>query len=295
MNQLVSNQPPFDRCGIAAASDLGTPMWREVFATMEDHQAAFLSQQHFFRSPTYKWPLDALHQWSRIWEYPYVYSHLAQWRRAYIGKTAPTVADIGSGVTFFPFSVARLGFHVLCADPDPVCKTDFTRAAKVVDYRPGQVDFRLIEDGGLPFETAECDLVYCISVLEHIQTFENTIREIARILKPDGLLYLTIDLDLQGNADIRVDRYTCLMARIHELFDLALPDKTIHPADMLSNLQGPYPMYSVSKWMKVRHFVKQELIKPLLGREPRPLLEYHLGVQGGVFTRRRLPSATADQ
>jgi SAM-dependent methyltransferase len=287
MKPLVSNRPPFDRCGIAAVSDLQTPLWREVFATMEDHQAEFLSGQHLFRSPEYKWPLDALHQWSRVWEYPYVYSHVAEWRRAHAGTAVPLVADIGSGVTFFPFSVARLGFQVACADPDPVCATDFDRAAKVVDHGQGQVEFRLIDGGGLPFESSECDLVYCISVLEHIQAFDNTVREIARILKPEGLFYLTIDLDLQGNADIRVDRYASLMASIHELFELALPDKTIHPADMLSNMRGPYPMYSVSRWKKARHFVKQEIVKPFFGRDPRPLLEYHLGVQGGVFRRRR--------
>jgi SAM-dependent methyltransferase len=283
---LRASEGPFDRSGIAALSDLQTPQWRELFSALECHQTAFLSKQHLFRTPDYKWPHDALHNWSRAWEYPYVYSQLIRWRSAYTGRRLPTVADVGSGVTFFPFSVARLGCRVVCVDPDPVCSKELSLAAKVVDHSPGEVEFRLIETSALPFGSSECDLVYCISVLEHIETFHDTLREVSSCLKPGGLFYLTFDLDLQGNSDIRVDRYDSLMTTIHELFDLVLLEKTIHPADMLSNLNGPYPMYKVSKWMKAEHFIKQELIKPMLGRQARPLLPWHLAVQGCTLRKR---------
>jgi SAM-dependent methyltransferase len=283
---LDISQQGFDRCGIAALSDLDTSTWRELFSNLERDQLAFLAKQELFRTPDYKWPHDALHQWSRAWEYPYVYHHILKWKRAHEHLTLPKLADIGSGVTFFPFCVARLGFHVTCADPDPVCATELRQAANIICSMPGQVDFRSIQGLDLPFENSECDLICCISVLEHIQTFENTVREMHRCLKPGGLLYLTMDLDLQGNSEITVRSYPALIDVLHELFDLEMPERTIHPANMLSNLSGPYPMYTVSRWMRVRHFIKQELIKPILGRQPSPFLKWHLAVQGCVLRKR---------
>jgi SAM-dependent methyltransferase len=283
---LGAKREPFSRCGLAALSDFQTPQWHQIFSTLEREQTAFLSKQNLFRTPEYKWPLDALHQWSRAWEYPYVYFHLLNWRRSYDHHSIPSVADIGSGVTFFPFSVARLGCRVICADPDPICRRDLTRAAEVVDHRPGEIEFRLIDTTALPLKTSECDSVYCISVLEHIETFNNTLREIHRTLKAGGLFYLTIDLDLQGNSDIRVDRYDSLMADIHELFEIVWPDVTIHPADMLSNVTGPYRMYDISKWRKAKYVLKHELINPLLGRGTNPPWPMHLAVQGSVLRKR---------
>jgi 2-polyprenyl-3-methyl-5-hydroxy-6-metoxy-1,4-benzoquinol methylase len=280
---------PFERSGLAALSDLQTPAWREVFSTLEGEQKDFLSKQHLFRSPDYKWPLDALHNWSRVWEYPYVYQHLKRYRQEHSGNLLPTVADIGSGVTFFPFSVARLGFDVVCADLDPVCRADFDRAETIVKQDPGKVGFRLIETSSLPFGDSECDIVYCISVLEHIEDFENTIHEISRILKNDGLLYLTIDLDLQGNSQIGVVRYRSLVACLHESFDLLFPDVTVHPADILDSLHGPCPMHTIDQRAEAWHWVKQDIIKPLLGRLSRPFLDLHLAVQGFALQKCRHP------
>ena len=149
-DNLAYAENPFDRCGTAALSDLQSQVWRELYSRLEVSQADFLSKQHLFRSPGYKWPLDSLHWWSRVWEYPYVYLHLARWRREYAGHNLPKVADIGSGVTFFPFSVARLGFAVVCSDPDPVCSRDLNRARETIEQSPGNVEFRLIGGSSLP-------------------------------------------------------------------------------------------------------------------------------------------------
>jgi 2-polyprenyl-3-methyl-5-hydroxy-6-metoxy-1,4-benzoquinol methylase len=276
----------FERCGIAALSDIQTSQWRDLFDNLERDQAAFLSHQGEFRTTQYKWPLDALHTWSRVWEYPYVYFHLASWRRTYSGLTLPKVADIGSGVTFFPFSVARLGFHVICSDPDPVCGRELALATSVVEHMPGEIRFRRIANATLPFENAECDVIYCISVLEHVEDFTTTLAEISRCLKPRGLFCLTTDLDLQGNADISVERYTVLVTAINDFFDPLFPQTSIHPADLLTNVTGPYPMYTVTRTTKAYHFFKQELVKGFLGLPPRPLLPWHLAVQGWVLRKR---------
>jgi len=136
----------FDRCGVAALSELHSPECRARFAHLERQQQEFLSHAAEFRSPEYKWPRDPLHTWSRVWEYPYVHHHVEESCSRSSASGPPRVVDLGSGVTFFPFSVAQLGCHVTCADIDPVCAKDLARAAQVIDCRPGRVDFRLIAD-----------------------------------------------------------------------------------------------------------------------------------------------------
>ena len=276
----------FNHSGLAALSDFQVPLWRELFTSLEVQQADFFSKQHLFRTGRYKWPVDCLHQWSRAWEYPYVYFHLHNFREAFKADRLPKIADIGSGVTFFPFAVAQLGFDVICADPDPVCVEEFSRAVEVMNSSPGKVAFRPIASSALPFKDAECDACYCISVVEHIDDFANTVSEMARILKTGGLLYLTIDLDLQGNQAIRADRYPALINSLNQYFDFEFPVRAVHPADMLDNLRGPYPMYKISKWQKARHLLKQEIVKPLFRRAPAPLLDWHLAVEAAVLRKR---------
>ena len=224
MNSGARQRGPLDRNGLAALSDLKTEAWNGVFRSLEREQSDFLARQPGFRRPESTWPVDPLHTWSRVWEYPYVYHHLKRWRSGRAASAMPKVADVGSQVTFFPFAVARLGFHVLCTDIDPACETALEQAIKHVPHDPGSVAFRLASETTLPLEDEECDAVYCISTLEHIPRFEGTVREMARVLRSGGLLLLTIDLDLQGNAAIGPARYTELRDVLRESFRDATPE-----------------------------------------------------------------------
>jgi 2-polyprenyl-3-methyl-5-hydroxy-6-metoxy-1,4-benzoquinol methylase len=274
----------FNRCGLASLSDLETQEWRDIFTFLELEQAAFLECEGQFRSPEYKWPRDPLHTWSRIWEYPYVYNHLKTYREN-SSDNLPSVVDLGSGVTFFPFSVARLGFRVICADIDPICERDLVKASKCVPREPGMVEFRLINSPALPFSDGEVELVYCISVLEHIEDFESTISEMARILKPGGLLLFTIDLDLQGNSEIGVEKYRKLIQTLDQYFTACYPHSTVHPADLLDSASGPYGHKGL-QGLGLRWFIfKQKILKPFLGRKPAPVLPFHLAVQGFTMAR----------
>ena len=163
---------PFLRSGIAALSDLETTAWRHQLAILESSQRDFLIHEQEFRSPAYKWPRNALNNWSRVWEYPYVYFHLQSILEASGAHRVSRVVDFGSGVTFFPFAIARLGYHVICSDIDPGCSSDLERAASVVPHSPGRVEFRHIDGTQLPLEDAEVDAIYSISVIEHIPEFE---------------------------------------------------------------------------------------------------------------------------
>jgi SAM-dependent methyltransferase len=272
----------FRRCGIAALSDLKNEHWINTFAQLEKIQSDFLAKEAEFRSSDYKWPKDTLHNWSRAWEYCYVYDFLCN-LKAELGS-APVVADIGSGVTFFPTAVARLGYAVVCSDIDPLCARDLPRVADAVHHKPGALSFRLTDGMALPFQNEEVDAVYCISVLEHIPSFEETIGEMARILKSRGMLILTVDLDLNGKHDIGVDGYLALRRALERYFDFAAPEITVHPVDQLTTANSPYPL-RIFKGIERLWFNGKQFIKPVFGRRPSALLDYELTVAGFVLQR----------
>lgn len=273
---------PFDRSGIAALSDLKSEPWRAIYSLLEKEQAEFLVHEDRFRSPEYKWPRDPLHSWSRVWEYPYAYHHLSRWCAERREERLPHVVDFGSGVTFFPFSVARLGCRVTCVDIDPLVGVDLPRAASVVHHRPGRVDWRLSDRSRLPFADGEVDAVYCLSVLEHIPDCEDVIAELGRILRPRGMLILTIDLDRRGDKAIGVDCYHRMMEPLLDLFDYQAPVATVHPLDVLSTDAGPFPLPRLHPAV----FVLREGLRRLRGRPRGFRIPFHLTIEGSVLSKR---------
>jgi SAM-dependent methyltransferase len=234
----------FERSGLAALSDLDDPAWSGLLAFLEREQEKFLSQEARFRGPDYPWPRDPLHTFSRIWEYPYAYYHLERWKNLRALPNGAVAVDVGSGNTFFPFSAARLGYEVVCVDPDPLCCRDLEKAISVTDAAPGSV--RCLQAGGdkIPLPSGAADAVYCISVLEHLPSHEATVREMARLLKPGGLLLLTIDVSADQTTQISLENHRKLNAALREHFEYEQPDATVHPADVLHSNAGPYPLWS---------------------------------------------------
>lgn len=289
-NARVSSASSFDYAGLATLGDLDDPAYRQTYALLEQLQAEFLAHERQFRSPGYKWPRDALHNWSRIWEYPYAYHHLKQMVEARAGGPV-RIADIGSGVTFFPFAVARLGTHVTCSDIDPLCGRDLARASAVVSTAPGIVDFRLAAMNSLPFETGEVDLAYCISVIEHVPDIEAMVQELARIIRPGGELLLTIDIDLRGDSEIGPSGHRRLLRALGNAFDTELPFRCHHPAELLTTANSPCTQWRRSGLQHGADFIKQWVIKPLLGRRPRRSLPFHLAVEAHRLRRRDEASA----
>lgn len=231
---------PFDRCGFGALSDLQTPEWQEGFSALEAAQDRFLAHEAEFRSAEYKWPRDALRWWSRVWEYPYTMHHLRRWR-AGVGDRTPVVVDLGSGVTFFPFEVARLGCDVACLDIDPVAGRDLGRAAAVVDTAPGRLAFRQVAGAALPLGDGEADALYCVSVIEHVPDFVGMVAEVARALRPGGLFVVTVDVDLMGGPTLGIEQLRAFLAAVHERFEPLAPEVPVHPRDLLVSDTGPYP------------------------------------------------------
>jgi SAM-dependent methyltransferase len=275
-----------NRGGIAALADLDDPVCRRLLDELLSDQESFLAKEAEFRSPEYRWPRDAIRTWSRVWEYPYAYWHLDRWRSLQNGGAPRRVLDLGSGVTFFPFSVARLGLDVVCADIDPICCRDLERAARAVDCRPGAVRPVRIQGDGLPLADGEFDAVYCLSVLEHIPQFERTVSEVARVLKPGGWFVLTVDLDLRGDREIGPERHADLKRALAEAFEPIAPERTIHPRGALTTEVGPFRLERPEGWRRWVAEIRRRAAGVVRGRPPRPLSAFHLAVEGSVLRRR---------
>jgi UDP-N-acetylglucosamine 2-epimerase (non-hydrolysing) len=228
---------------VASIDDLGSSIVADLLGHCERVQAEFLRQDHRFRSEGYEWPRDALHSWSRVWEYPYVLHHLRRWRSELDGKPG-MILDFGSGVTFFPFMLARDGFRVQATDIDPVSAQDFERALACLPIGRGDLGFRLASQDRIPFEDGTFSALYSISVLEHVPDLETTVEELARIIEPGGLMVLTLDLSLNDSHELVPSRYEQLRSLLDRHFEPALTERVTHPAKMLRNTNGLYPMYS---------------------------------------------------
>lgn len=232
---------PFDRSGLASLDDLSTPRWRSLFSRLESIQSEFLASQT--HCADYPWPRDPLHNCIRAWEYPFVYHHLQSHSGVSPGRPLPQVVDLGSGATFFPFAVARLGWRVIAMDADSRATSSVDRAIGRLSAGGGTVTSLLADARFIALEEESVDCVYCVSVLEHIPEFEGVISEVARILRPDGLFVLTFDVDLRGNHELGPDAYERVSDALRASFSPVCPEKVVHPLRVLTTDNSIYPLY----------------------------------------------------
>lgn len=275
---------PFARGGLARLSDLDTPTWRDLFTVLEAREASFLARDAEFRSPQYRWPRHALHSWSRVWEYPYVLRFLRDFRSSFAEARLPRVADLGSGVTFFPFAAADIGFDVVCLDTDPVCVRDLQAAICVVPKTAGHVEARL-SDSRLPLSDGEMDVVYSVSVIEHVPEFESLVREVCRVLRPGGWFIATVDIALAPGYELSANRHADLVRELSHGFRPLVGDVAVHPLDVLDPTRSPFPLAPPRGLSLAWFHVKQRILKPLLGRAPTRHPVPRLAVQAFALER----------
>ena len=98
------------------------------------------------------------------------------------------VLDVGSGFGGFIVAANKAGALVLGVEPDQerieLCKMylELNRVEKNLCVGVGQY---------LPLKDNAVDVVTCYQVLEHTKNPTGLIREMVRVLKPDGLLHIT--------------------------------------------------------------------------------------------------------
>lgn len=202
------------------------------FKSLEQFSDIFLvNNKGILKDYMNKWVGDSLHQWSRQWEYPFVFSAVEGVLRQ---EPNAKILDAGSGVTFFSYYIKSKydAANVYCCDYDKTL-TEIYR--KINTDMGNAVDFSVADLRTLPYNNELFDLVYCVSVLEHTDEYEKIIEEFYRILRPGGKLVVTFDVSLDGARDISVKKGTELLTALVKRFD---KDKDF-PLDLNSHVSTP--------------------------------------------------------
>jgi 2-polyprenyl-3-methyl-5-hydroxy-6-metoxy-1,4-benzoquinol methylase len=132
---------------------------------------------------------------SRAIEYPWLMEKMN------ILPVGSRILDIGSGVSPIPIMLAERGLLVSCVDAHP-------RVRRIENQKEwnewGYLDYSLFSPHLRSFYTdiqtfapkEPFDAIYSISVLEHMprRVWERTLEQLPRWLKPNGYLFLTLDL-----------------------------------------------------------------------------------------------------
>ncbi len=158
---------------LANLPEMLSPAWR-----------SFMDELNAFARPL---GLREFQSWSKIWEYP------ALWRQGL--STVPwaqtRLVDIGSELSALPWWLATKGARVTLIERSP----NFTGHWEFVRRKLGvTVDWKIVDSSDLPFAPASVDVVTSLSVLEHQPDKTRAVDEMARILRPGGLLALSCDV-----------------------------------------------------------------------------------------------------
>jgi SAM-dependent methyltransferase len=161
------------------------------------------------------WPADPLHTWSRIWEYPYVLACIDVYQQKTNMRTS--IVDAGSGVTFFPYFVAQRYplAEIVCMDVN----LSFAELHKSLAART-KTSLRFVGSdlARMDIQDDSVDILYCVSVLEHLEDWEKVISEFDRVLRKNGCLIVTLDIALDGRGKIPPFDAEKLVNRIEESF-----------------------------------------------------------------------------
>jgi len=162
-----------------------SPEAERLLAELECYQARFLAEKadhyqngwvHVRGRPLYTG--DHLFGWSRQYEYPYIVANIPS-------DVSLEILDVGSGFSFLPFYLKGLNHTICTADIEPLQTL----------YQNSGITF--FQDDITQTQISNSfDLIYSVSVLEHIANKKAAFENIYRLLKPKGWLILTMDCDL---------------------------------------------------------------------------------------------------
>jgi len=134
-----------------------------------------------------RWSLRTFHDWSKVWEYPWLWLHGI--------STLPLpglrILDIGSEISPMPWLLAGLGASVTMIECDGAHRATWDALR---DLTSARIDWHIVADERLPVASASYDVVTSFSTVEHQADKERAIAEVARVLRPGGLLAMSFDI-----------------------------------------------------------------------------------------------------
>ncbi len=163
-----------------------------------------------------RWVKNPMEHWSRLWEYPFVYESIAE----AAGRSGPRplrVLDAGSGATFFPYFLMDhlTNLEVTCWDSDASLAA--IHEALNAGAR-GRARFEVRDLQAPPDVARPFDVIYCISVLEHLPRRDETVRAFRKMLARGGLLVVTFDVSLEHGGEIPLAEARGLARHLETVF-----------------------------------------------------------------------------
>lgn len=231
---------------IARVSDAYDPLFIDAFRELEDFSDRYIGEmvKEGVYPNDYPWPIDVLHNWSRWWEYTFVWLQIKPMLR----DGPLTVLDVGPALTFFPFFLLSRGCRVVAIDVDERMAPLGTKALKELSMLSASekrhFSYVTADATSLPLKTASIDVVTAISVIEHIVDQPKVLKGIFRVLTSEGAFIVTIDVSLDGlpigdSQPLRPHELDRFIHEIERIFGQHLSFSWTHPMDILH--PGNYP------------------------------------------------------
>jgi len=278
----------FNRSGLACLTDLTSQEYQRLFKSLENCQDEFLKTTVPLINSDYfsKWPRDTLHWWSRIWEYPYIYYNISRILKNNIAATPVKIMDFGSGVNFFPFSLSKIGHEITCVDHDPLCIDNLNSILN--SYPVNTIKPVLNQAVDIPYQDETFDIIYSVSVFEHIPDLKTIVSEMARVIKSEGYLIISFDVSLNNNYELTINKYNDFITNILDKFELWLPYQPIHHADVLTSENSPIPYHNLNLKSKINFILRNYVGKQILLKKASKIpLVLKLSVEGMVLKKRQ--------
>jgi SAM-dependent methyltransferase len=236
----------FVRGGFARLAHFHSPIWARQKEELERVSAAFTASAWRDGTHGYFWPLDPLHWWSRVWEYPFFAAHLS--KLVVDDAKRSRLLDIGAAVTFFTPYLLSKRFEVLSMDYDATMPAHFARVyaavAPAMGLPPGLPPYLVADARDTRLPEASFDVVTSVSVLEHIPQWERALGEMTRVLRPGGHLVLTLDVKLTDTSSgfTLVELSRLLDQLSADLEPITQQDRRV-PGDVLDMNNSPVASY----------------------------------------------------
>ena len=109
--------------------------------------------------------------------------------------------DVGCGTGYHLARYGERGFEIAGMDGSEEMLKQARIANPNIDFKQGDVE-------KIPFEDSSFDFVLCIEVLRYLPDINPCVREIVRVLKPNGIALVTAAPPLQANFYPVVNRLT---------------------------------------------------------------------------------------